>query len=489
MTIFERLKNYWTSLRAVNGVDLPDAGRSSKETLGDNLLGSLAGGTVSPVVDFEMLKTLKTLWVTNPDMSQYVSNIVNIGNSGHALQIGARSSATIEAALKRLNEAAPRLYPNGAGVDGLINAYLAQIAWSGAVSSEDVVNLNARRVERVALVPVETIRFRFEDGDYVAYQRSNNFARAAERDKNNLLGLTPLNPNTYRYLALSTVENSPYAKPPASAAVESILDMQKPIFENVKYIAKKLGILGLITALVTPPTKLANESDAEYQKRSASFLQRVRDSLSGSFMNGLLVAFRNYKFEHTNVNASASGTYDINRMSEEQIMSALAQPPAFFGRTDSTTETYANVVYNLLLAQVSNMLRLAKRRQELTYTLDLRLGGIDFDWVSLKFNKAHSRDPLKDAQAAEVEQRIVFNLAEKGIISPDDAARMLGFDKAFDPSLLGDEFSLALLDRTARWSVREHKIIDLSFNRQTGRYECAPERLTLASSDDPVKKK
>jgi DNA phosphorothioation-dependent restriction protein DptG len=47
------------------------------------------------------------------------------------------------------------------------------------------------------------------------------------------------------------------------------------------------------------------------------------------------------------------------------------------------------------------MQRVVKRRQERTYMLDLRLGGIDVDSVSLNFNKAHSRNALQEAQTEE----------------------------------------------------------------------------------------
>jgi hypothetical protein len=70
-----------------------------------------------------------------------------------------------------------------------------------------------------------------------------------------------------------------------------------------------------------------------------------------------------------------AGVYELNRMSEEQVFSGMGTYPAFHGRTDSTTETFADVVYYMLTAQVANMQRVVKRRQELTYMLDLGSAG------------------------------------------------------------------------------------------------------------------
>ncbi len=486
MSILERLKFAWASLFTIGGNELPEGGRSSQENVGGSFSNYLSRyGSVSPVINFEMLAALKNLYLYNPDVSQYVTNIVNLGNTGHKLQIAAQSS-TAEAAVARLNEAATRIYLHGAGVDGLINQYLTQIAWSGALSSEDVVNFGGRRVEKVVMVPVESIRFRYLDGEYKPFQKTNRFDRKASAGDSP--GLIPLNPFTYQYLALSTIENSPYAKPPGSAAVEAIIDVQKPILDNVKYIAKKLGILGLVTALVTAPPKRPGETDDEHQSRAKKYLAAVRDSLTGNFSNGLLVAYRDYKFEHTNVSAGAQGAYDINRMSEEQVMSGLGMQPAFFGRTDSTTETYADVVYNLLLALVFNMVRLAKRRQEQTYRLDLRLAAIEIDSVSLAFNKAHSRDPLKEAQADESRVRTVLLKVEKGVISPDDGAQELGYESAYDPELMTANPSLASALQAVSFSpdMKPTKILNLRFNRESQKYVYVPDVITLGAGNDKL---
>ena len=178
--MFETFKHWLRSLRRGEAIPLPEDGRSSVEsTLGGRIGLALDGfGTVSPIIDFRMLELLKRLWLFSPDFSQYVANIVNLGNTGHQITVDAATPERAEAALARVNESAARLYANGAGVDGLINAYLAQIAWSGALSSEDVVNLAARRVEQVVLVPVEEIRFRYDqaEGRYVPFQHPKTFA-------------------------------------------------------------------------------------------------------------------------------------------------------------------------------------------------------------------------------------------------------------------------------------------------------------------------
>ena len=159
----------------------------------------------------------------------------------------------------------------------------------------------------------------------------------------------------------------------------------------------KFGILGLVSVACTPPPKQPNEDQDSYNRRAQKYLASVRKVLAANFNKGLLVHYRDQQMQHSNVASDARGAKDVWQINEEQVMSGLGMQPAFFGRTDSTTETYADVVYRLLLALVSNIQRLAKRRQEATYRLDLRLGGLAMDGVSLQLNKAYARDPLKEA--------------------------------------------------------------------------------------------
>ncbi len=437
MNFLERLKIALDTFRRLGGIELPDDGRSSKESIG-NAMRSFSSifGSVSPVIDFEMLKTLKTLWLFNPDVSQYVANIVQLGNPGHHISVSARNDSVAESAVERLNEAASRIYRHGVGVDGLLNQYLTSIAWSGAISSEDVVNFAGKRIEKVVLVPVEQIRFRYreETDEYEPYQQvSGAITRSTDKGS---FGLIPLNRETYRYIALSTVENSPYAKPPATAAVEPIINGQKPIMENIRYMAQKVGLMGLVAASVVQPPRKPNETEAEYQQRATAYLKAVKNALDGNFSKGLLVTFRDQKIEHTPVTTGAAGVYDLNRISEEQVFSGLHAMPGFHGRTDATTETFADVVYYLLAGQVENMQRPVARRQERTYMLDLRLAGVEVESVSVTFNKTRSRNAKAEAETEEIKQRSILERVKLGLITPDEAAQEMGYEAWASPELL-----------------------------------------------------
>lgn len=420
---FLRLRPFRGRLEAsLPSVAMPKGGRSSRESQ-HTLLAGIASylaywDGVEPLLPPGYLEQIIRLAVVNPDMSQAVSNWVAIGNPGHDLIIVGEPAA-VSSAERRLNAKARSLARHMAGIDGLVNKYLEQVALSGAISSEDVVSLGTQPgVEQVVIVPPSQIRFKREGNQYVPYQLVDGEE-------------LPLNPVTYRYLAHMTIENSPYAKPPMVAAIEPVLDQHR-MKQNLQFILRKFGLFGLISAAVTPPKQEIRETPEEYQQRVQTYLKDVLEAFKQNFHEGLAVYTDDIKVERTNLTTDARGVQEIFRLNEEQVFSGLGSDPAMHGRTYSTTETYARVVYNLLVRHAESFQRPVKRRIERTYQLDLALAGIPVEDVSLHFRKAQSQDPYTEARARQVAWLVIREKVETGLVDPDTAARELGYDAWYD---------------------------------------------------------
>jgi hypothetical protein len=157
--------------------------------------------------------------------------------------------------------------------------------------------------------------------------------------------------------------------------------------------------------------------------------------------------------------------------------------PAFHGRTDSTTETYAGVVYNFMKAQSGNMQRLPKRRQERTYMLDLRLGGIEVDGISIGFNRPPASNAVNEATAEQVRTETAVFKAQKGMISPDKAAQECGYESAYDPALMvkDPEAAKALRALSAMRKGSASSLITLRFDKDSQSYRALPEVLEVAA--------
>lgn len=421
--------------------DVPPTGRSSKEEP-VNIFGAIASFNsywdgLDHVLPLEVLDFIVRVGVINPDLNHATTNLVNMANNGHNLVIEAASDSVIERAHARLDEKARTLYTHSAGIDGLVNHYIEQILTGGAVSSEDVISPKLDGVERVVIVAPRRIRFEYENDRYAPRQK------IAEGT------LIPLNPLTYKYYAFRTVENSPYGIPLYAAAVEAIA-RQQDMNKNIAFIMKKLGLLGLVSMAITPPRARPNELDAEYNSRLATYLENVTASLGKNWYEGLMVHFKDMEPNMMQTTGNADGSKQVWDINQKQIASGAGLDGGVIGESWHVTDAFANVVYRYFIGQVNNIRRLPKRRMEATYRLDLQLGGIKIDNLSLQFHKNPARDPQAEAQAEATRNADIIRKVKEGAIDPDTAAQEMGYDEWFDHDRIGSSDQsqpLAMLQR------------------------------------------
>jgi len=372
---------------------------------------------IDPKVPTAFLDIIEKLCVSNPDFSQTLSNIIKLGNTGHEITITASRENVINAATERLNKLAATI-----NTDQLVNKLLRQMAVSGALSIEWVAKPDLSGIEKVVLVPVKTIRFKYDRKDDV--YKANQYIQ----NKNDYI---ELNETTYAYSAMETSDNSPYGIPPFLAALGNAV-IQLFMMENMKFIIKKLGLLGFISVAIEAPSQAPGETDAAYQNRLSSYLNEFATNFATNYRDGVAAHFDNMQIGHHNIAGDARGAKEILQMNEEQVASGLKTDPALLGRSYSTTETYAGVVYAIMIKQVENYQMLIKRAIEKGYRLDLLLNGILMDDVSVHFNPNDALKPHEEAEAEAIRTDTVISKMDAGIISPDDAARELGYEKAYN---------------------------------------------------------
>ena len=381
---------------------------------------------------FLMLSTLKRLAIYNPDISQAVANLKYLANTGHTVKIEAKTPAQIDLAQARLAETAARVFLNSAGLDGFVGNAISTMAWSGALSIEATVDLKARQLDRIIFVPIEEIHFHREGSRWIPYQHPKQGLGVPAT------GLA-LNDVTYRYFAAEFIENSPYARPPFTAAIDPILSRQNPMMASLKAIAEKFGLTGVVNVSVEPPPrdKDKGETVQQYNSRLEAYIGQIRQRFENNPLRSLWVTYRDYKVEHHNITSDARGAKDLVDLNEQQVLSAIHSMPAFHGRADSTTEAFANVVYRLLIAQAENFQRIIKRALEFIYKLDLMLAGIEVESLSVKFHPMVSRNPKEEAEAEATRLATAILKAEKGLLDPDQAAQEVGADSWFDQEKIG----------------------------------------------------
>jgi hypothetical protein len=438
---------------------LPPTGRSSVDVdTFTNTLSQLSNvyGVINPLVPFEMLHYLKLLGTMNPNVSQAVKNFRNIGNSGHRILIKG-DTRTNETVIDHLNEKAATFCERNGGIDGFVNQLFDALCIDGAFDFEAVLKPSLDEIDTPVIVPVSSIRFKYENGKYVIYQQPNGIINAAN------FNLIPLNPVTNFYFGLPGIDNSPYAVPPFLAALEPA-GTQQDMIGSIKRLIKKAALLGFLDIGVKPLEEEPGETPEQYKKRYQKYIDLIDAQADKALKNGRFTRPEDISVNFVSVAAEVRGFDSLWVTNEQQFMSGLNIDPAMMGRTYSTTETYAGVVYEVFLKNCANMRILVKRGIERLYFLECLLQNLPIQNISIRFNKDKSLNPEAAEQAENYRaSRILKNLFA-GVISPDQAAQELGYDTFFDLEL----FKQKALTQTQ--SVQEY-----SFDTQTNKYTLSDE--------------
>lgn len=393
-----------------------------------NLMAGLSGQPFSYVnpkkFPVQMYDVLMDLTLSNPDLRQAVGHIVQLGNTGHLLSVAGGTDAAIEGAVKRIRDQADVIFPWSAGVDGLINAFFAQIARMGATCVEWVPQANMKGIDKAFIIPISEIRWcvRPDGMGYYPVQVPKHFLGETTGPQ----AMIRLDVPTIHYANIEHLEGTPYAIPPMIAALEPIA-IQRLMVKNIHNIVKKLGIMGLMTYKVEPPKPKPGEKEEVYQQRCLTYLANITEQLKGSFENGIAAGFKGaFEFDVAGVTGDARGIAEIFKMNEEQLFSAIGADPAMHGRTYSTTETYASVVYSKMISLLANIQRAVAHNLEFGWGLDLRLAGLPAD-IGVTFKASQALSNLQEAQAEMVEIANASALYQEGVIDQAEKARRLGY--------------------------------------------------------------
>jgi hypothetical protein len=109
------------------------------------------------------------------------------------------------------------------------------------------------------------------------------------------------------------------------------------------------------------------------------------------------------------------------------------------------------------------------------------MNGIIVDDVSMKFNPSAVLKPLEEAEAEQVRTDTAISKMDAGIISPDDAARELGYDEAysegFEYDTGGEKFSATLSFENGCYRIKKQYPSIILLDSKRKRPERDPEGL------------
>jgi len=365
---------------------------------------------VNPKYPRDWLNTIAQAVVANPILSQVHNLVINLANTGHIVQVEGKDA---EKAKAELEELAFLL-----NTDHLVNQLIAQINISGAISAEVVVAENLQGIKKVVFVPAYTVYFVYNEktDEYEPYQWVGT------------MNPIKLNPMTYKYLPLLTLEDSPYAIPPFLASL-SIVEVVESMITELKGLAQKIGLIGFLDVKFPPLAKAPNETETEYQERALKWLENIAQQVVENMSKGVFLHYDGTEAEFKEISPNAGGIREIIDLAEKWLIEGAKSQPAILGFSTGYTETWATVALHVFSAQLENIQRLVRRFLEFVYRLHLMLKGFDIEDVNIIFNPLPDFEPQKKAEARLKEAQRIATLLQAGVIDVDTAKKELGYEK------------------------------------------------------------
>jgi hypothetical protein len=375
----------------------------------------------------EVIPVIRKLMMANEDVGQVIHNIVTLGNTGHKIFFDRKvPEAQVDAMRNHIANRQEEWASGTAGMDGLVNKFFSQVLVSGALSNEWVPNRDLTGVERNILVNPEEIEFVLDSRttSYKPFQRVRNKSYD-NIGKGNLIAL---NPNTYKYYGLNGDTEIPYGFPPYLAALAKVRTKAK-MDTNIDFVVDQLGLIGFLEALIGKPEQLDGETDQQYATRLENLLMAGKNLLSDGMNTGIIMGFKDeQEFKFNSFTKDFQGIYALYKNNEQQIGSGLKQDPMLWGRDYNTSQASITVVFMKMISELRNIQNVIKANLQFGYSLDLRLAGYKFDYLTVQFRRSTISDDLKFQQAEEIKIRNVKEKMLLGLINQNQGADELDYE-------------------------------------------------------------
>jgi len=389
---------------------------------------------VQPDFLTEVIPVIRRLCYSNPDMAQALHNIVTLGNTGHKVFFDRNvDDEQADEMRNHLTNKHTEWAPGQAGSNGLVNKMLAQLMIGGASSAEWVPDNKLSTIKTVLMVNPEQIRFRLnkDKTTYEPYQRvTNTVVPGALVDGN----LKKLNTKTYQYYALNGDTELPYGIPPYMPSLGPV-KTQKCMNDNIEFTINQMGLLGFLEVLIEKPANTTNKGQKNYDIYLEELLNQAKSRIQEGYKDGAVVGFKDdHEFTFHSVAKDYEKAIELYKNNELQFATALKQDASLWGRNYNTSETNITVVFMKMLSELRNMQNIIKTQLIFGYTLELRLAGYNFQYLTVEFNPSTIQDELKIQQGKEIKIRNLIQLYLMGTISEKQFADELGYEAPDQPT-------------------------------------------------------
>lgn len=378
---------------------------------------------VTPSFRREVIPLLRKLYKVNPDMAIAIQDMFKLTNTGHRVDFPQNTDEEAQKMREHIEKVSEKWSRYSAGIDGLITRMIVQQFVAGAISVEAVPNEELSGIATILFLKPEKIAFHRENnGVYSPYQINNNYQ--VERRE-----YIKLNPETYFYCSTFNDTDEPYGIPPFMGALDSI-KTQSDMKVNMKHIMEIAGMIGFLEALVEKPGQKANESDKAYTMRLTSYLRKMKKATLDGMKDGIVVGFKDdHEFKLNSTTKDLGNMEKPWDMNQQAIANGLGVNASIIGSGRSVGEGASGVVLSKMISQLKNLQMMVEFVLKKIYALELRLAGFNNKGIKITWGTSTVTDEVKIQQARQYKIQNLNMLYAAGIISQEDYAFEVGYDK------------------------------------------------------------
>lgn len=345
--------------------------------------------------DRSYIPVLRRYAISDEDVAGAVRDLIVLANPGFRITATGRDA---ERALVDVQANADSWFPMGS-LDGFIDNQILELVVAGASSAEWYPTPSRDGVAGVAIIPAEQVRVEVDQKGNVKYYQASP------------TGDIELNPMTYFYFPSVSVANSRIGVPiifPALAA----LPRKEKMLQSIDRLLDLLGLAGIVHAGVPLPDPVeegfSGETDPEWHEWVRARLQTVADLLMGGQEKGVIVTPAGTEVSITSPSRELSLASTAWTDNEFRVWSGARTMPFMRGRSETLSETWARVVYPIILAEAENIRLIVAQHVERGLNLHLRLRGymasvrVEFREPASPFRESNARANFYEARTDEI---------------------------------------------------------------------------------------
>ena len=282
--------------------------------------------------------------------------------------VGSENKSLIESAESALERLFERIYDNKyqkfAGVPALLIEYFNSLFVTGCVAGEVVLNKTRTAVDYFYFVDSAGLGFDYKHGFWKIYQRLGERKKFFDLDSCYYYGL---NADSVSPGGKSLLTSVPFV-----SRVEQMLvnDMHKSM-HNAGY--------NRIHVKVTPPDRLAGESEKNYVSRANTYFEKTVSMFKDFRTEDNPITWDDVQIEYIgpgNKNLSSNSWYLNHKSILEDICAGLHLAPFMLGYSYGTTHNWAMFKYELVQREVRAVQMAASGFLEWLGNLELALNGL-----------------------------------------------------------------------------------------------------------------